>query len=79
MSALDPRAIREGLGLSISGIGRALGVSRDTVERWESGSVPMPGPARLLYEVALFPDVAAILRDRGSDKRRRSRATALDR
>jgi DNA-binding transcriptional regulator YiaG len=40
--AVDPREIREELGLSRESMGRLIGVSQKTIERWErAGAVPV--------------------------------------
>ena len=62
MEAAEFTAIRNGLGLSQSGIALALGVDQGTISRWESGKVRIPAPTALalatLKENKVMPDVA---------------------
>src|SRR6266446_1227244 len=51
-SAVDVRALRQGLGKSQSEFARMIGVSVATLQNWEQGRRQPVGPARALLRVA---------------------------
>lgn len=52
MTAADIIAIRKRAGLSQSGLAALLRISdQRTVRRWESGDVPVSGPASIILEM----------------------------
>jgi len=53
------RTIREAAGLSLGDVGRALGVSRSTVFRWEHGQVPRGETASRYVHLLLTLQVLA--------------------
>lgn len=52
MTPAETKAIRKRYGLSVEGLAALLRVSsRRTVMRWESGEVPISGPASIVLEL----------------------------
>lgn len=60
------KSTRHALGLTIEGMARALGVSGDSLRRWERGDPP--GTVALICDLATIPDVATRLRELGAAK-----------
>jgi len=53
MSAVEIRSLREKLGLTQMALAQAVGVTSNTVARWERGEMRIPEPAaRLLRKIA---------------------------
>jgi putative zinc finger/helix-turn-helix YgiT family protein len=58
MTGAEIRRVRDGYGLSLPDFEKALGVGKNTVGRWERGTVPPTGAANLgLWVAATAPDV----------------------
>jgi DNA-binding XRE family transcriptional regulator len=72
MTPDELRDRRKALGLSQSGLGRALGISPNTVARWERGEQRLGNPSLVrlaldgLAHAAAVPDAATGAHDRGS-------------
>ena len=66
MTPADLKSTRHALGLTVEGFARALGVSGDSLRRWERGDPP--GTVALICDLAMtIPDVADAIRTRGAD------------
>jgi DNA-binding transcriptional regulator YiaG len=50
MEPKEVKRIRKRLGRTQAELAQDLGVSRETVARWETGTRPVPGPAARLLE-----------------------------
>jgi len=52
MNATELKAARAALGLTQQQLADAIRISNNrTIRAWESGSVPIPGPAQVLIEI----------------------------
>lgn len=69
LTPAELKFIRIAIDMTQSELAKALGVSSQTVARWEKGQVELPGPAdrmlRVLVLVAMLPDeeLAQLVRD----------------
>ena len=71
MTPPDIRALRQALGLSVAGFGRAFGVTRDYVGKLERGQrQPSATFLALCHLAERVPAAAELLREWGAPKRR---------
>ena len=65
---VNVKAERESLGMTQKAFANALGVSKRTVEAWETGrSTPSPTAKNLIYLISQKPDLVLMLQEARGD------------